>query len=113
MAAYLGADPVCELPAKGYAQLKSFRENSAHEGLVCDTGLWRWSRHPNYVFEWLCWLADPVIALSPDDALSSATLLTPAFIDWILLHPPREEKMLRSITRISRVPVRSSREEST
>src|SRR3954453_4470898 len=30
------------------AQLKSFRENPGNKGRVCDVGLWRWSRHPNY-----------------------------------------------------------------
>ena len=47
------------------AQLKRFRDNPANKGRVCDVGLWRWSRHPNYFFEWFGWLAYPVIALSP------------------------------------------------
>src|SRR5689334_24679020 len=33
------------------AQLKTFRENPTNKGRVCDVGLWRWSRHPNYFFE--------------------------------------------------------------
>ena len=48
------------------AQLKRFRADPANKGRVCDAGLWRWSRHPNYFFEWFCWLAYPVIALSVD-----------------------------------------------
>ena len=52
------------------AQLKRFRENPANKGRVCDVGLWRWSRHPNYFFEWFGWLAYPVIAISPDYPLS-------------------------------------------
>jgi steroid 5-alpha reductase family enzyme len=82
------------------AQLKSFRQNPANKGRVCDVGLWRWSRHPNYFFEWFCWLAYPVIALSVDDPWSFATLLVPAFMYWILVYvtgiPPLEEQMLRS-----------------
>jgi len=82
------------------AQLKSFRENPESKGRVCDVGLWRWSRHPNYFFEWFCWLAYPVIALSPDDLWGFATLLAPAFMYWILVYvtgiPPLEEQMLRS-----------------
>ena len=42
---------------------KRFRENPANKGRVCDVGLWRWSRHPNYFFEWFGWLAYPVIGL--------------------------------------------------
>src|ERR1700744_5920502 len=41
------------------AQLKRFRENPANKGRVCDVGLWRWSRHPNYFFEWFGWGGSP------------------------------------------------------
>ena len=82
------------------AQLKSFRENPANKGRVCDVGLWRWSRHPNYFFEWFGWLAYPVIALSPGYDWGWATLLAPLFMYWILVYvtgiPPLEAQMLRS-----------------
>jgi steroid 5-alpha reductase family enzyme len=82
------------------AQLKRFRENPANKGRVCDIGLWRWSRHPNYFFEWFGWLAYPVIAISPDYPWGWATLLAPLFMYWILVHvtgiPPLEQQMLRS-----------------
>jgi steroid 5-alpha reductase family enzyme len=82
------------------AQLKRFRQRPANQGRVCDVGLWRWSRHPNYFFEWLGWLAYPVIAISPDYGWGWATLLAPAFMYWILVHvtgiPPLETQMLRS-----------------
>jgi steroid 5-alpha reductase family enzyme len=86
------------------AQLKRFRGQPANEGRVCDIGLWRWSRHPNYFFEWFCWLAYPVIGLSLHYPLTYpwglATLLAPVFMYWILVYvtgiPPLEEQMLRS-----------------
>jgi steroid 5-alpha reductase family enzyme len=82
------------------AQLKRFREQPANKGRVCDAGLWRWSRHPNYFFEWFGWLAYPVIALSTDYPWGWATLLAPAFMHWILVYvtgiPPLEAQMLRS-----------------
>jgi steroid 5-alpha reductase family enzyme len=86
------------------AQLKRFREQEANNGRVCDAGLWRWSRHPNYFFEWFGWLAYPVIALSPGYPLQYpwgwAALLAPAFMYWILVYvtgiPPLEAQMLRS-----------------
>ena len=88
------------------AQLTAFRKRPANGGRVCDAGLWRWSRHPNYFFEWLGWFAYPVIALSPDYADYAyypwgwASLLAPAFMYWILVHvtgiPPLEAQMLRS-----------------
>jgi steroid 5-alpha reductase family enzyme len=86
------------------AQLKRFREQPVNKGRVCDAGLWRWSRHPNYFFEWFGWLAYPVIALSVNHPLQYpwgwATLLAPAFMYWILVYvtgiPPLEAQMLRS-----------------
>jgi steroid 5-alpha reductase family enzyme len=82
------------------AQLKAFRENPDNKGRVCDVGLWRWSRHPNYFFEWFGWLAYPAIGLSLDYPWGIATLLAPIFMYWILVYatgiPPLEEQMLRS-----------------
>jgi steroid 5-alpha reductase family enzyme len=86
------------------AQLKRFRADPANSGQVCDIGLWRWSRHPNYFFEWFGWLAYPMIAIPPSDPLhypwGLATLLAPIFMYWILVHvtgiPPLEQQMLRS-----------------
>jgi steroid 5-alpha reductase family enzyme len=86
------------------AQLKAFRADPANKGRVCDAGLWRWSRHPNYFFEWFGWLAYPVIGISYGDPLSYpwglAALLAPIFMYWILVHvtgiPPLEAQMLRS-----------------
>jgi steroid 5-alpha reductase family enzyme len=82
------------------AQLMTFRSDPANQGRVCDVGLWRWSRHPNYFFEWFGWLAYPVIAISPEYGWGWVTLLAPAFMYWILVHvtgiPPLEAQMLRS-----------------
>jgi len=86
------------------AQLRRFRGDPANKGKVCDAGLWRWSRHPNYFFEWLCWLAYPVIAIPIGDPFGNpwglASLLAPIMMYWFLVHvtgiPPLEEQMLRS-----------------
>jgi steroid 5-alpha reductase family enzyme len=86
------------------AQLKGFRTDPANKGRVCDAGLWRWSRHPNYFFEWFGWLAYPVIAISADHPFHYpwgwAAVLAPIFMYWILVHvtgiPPLEQQMLRS-----------------
>lgn len=81
-------------------QLKAFRADPGNKGRVCNIGLWRWSRHPNYFFEWFGWLAYPVIALSTDYPWGLATLLAPVFMYWILRHvtgvPPLEQQMLKS-----------------
>jgi len=46
------------------AQLAAFKRAPANKGGVCDVGLWRYSRHPNYFFEWLIWIGYAVFALA-------------------------------------------------
>lgn len=45
-------------------QLAHFRAQSKNKTAVCRDGLWRYSRHPNYFFEWLHWWAYVAFALS-------------------------------------------------
>ncbi|MCM1961025.1 DUF1295 domain-containing protein [Acinetobacter modestus] len=45
-------------------QLYRFKENVKNHGKTMDQGLWRYSRHPNYFFEWLHWFAYPTIGLA-------------------------------------------------
>ena len=84
------------------AQLAHYKADPAHEGGVCDTGLWAWSRHPNYFFEWLGWLSYAVIAIGPAGAspLAWAALIGPAFMFALLRFvsgvPPTEAAMARS-----------------
>jgi steroid 5-alpha reductase family enzyme len=81
-------------------QMKAFRADSANKGKVCDTGLWAWSRHPNYFFDWLGWLAYPVIALDPGRPESWLSLAGPAAIYLVLRYltgvPPLEASMRAS-----------------
>ena len=45
-------------------QLAAFKRDAANRGQVCDAGLWRYSRHPNYFFEWMIWIGYAVFALA-------------------------------------------------
>jgi steroid 5-alpha reductase family enzyme len=45
-------------------QLEAFRRDAASRGRTCRLGLWRYSRHPNYFFEWLVWVAFFLFALA-------------------------------------------------
>ncbi|OYX36288.1 MAG: hypothetical protein B7Y99_02295 [Caulobacterales bacterium 32-69-10] len=83
-------------------QMKRFKADTANHGKVADTGLWGWSRHPNYFFEWVHWLAYPVIAVDlgggyPEGWLA---LAGPLFMYLLLTRvtgvPPLEGAMLRS-----------------
>jgi len=46
------------------AQLRRFKRDPDHKGQVCDVGLWSWSRHPNYFFEWCYWVGLAVYGLA-------------------------------------------------
>ncbi|MBL8584617.1 MAG: DUF1295 domain-containing protein [Rhizobiaceae bacterium] len=83
-------------------QLAAFRANPANAGLVCDVGLWGLTRHPNYFFEWLGWLAYAAIAINTSGTYGWGWLAQagPALMYWLLVHvsgiPPLEAHMLRS-----------------
>ncbi len=44
-------------------QIQAFKRNSRNPGDVCQVGLWRYSRHPNYFFESLVWVGFAVAAM--------------------------------------------------
>lgn len=44
-------------------QLAAFKAEPSNRGKVCRVGLWRYSRHPNYFFEWLHWFSYPLAAI--------------------------------------------------
>jgi steroid 5-alpha reductase family enzyme len=80
------------------AQLRAFKKDPANKGKVCSRGLWNYSRHPNYFFQWLMWMAYFVFALaSPYGYLA---VISPAIILYLLLRvtgiPITEEQSLRS-----------------
>ena len=79
-------------------QLATWRADPAHRGRTCRAGLWRYSRHPNYFFEWLHWWSYPLLAWgSPEWWL---TLLGPALMLYTLLKvtgiPYTEQQALAS-----------------
>ncbi|HWU87478.1 MAG TPA: DUF1295 domain-containing protein, partial [Kofleriaceae bacterium] len=46
------------------AQLARWKRDPANRGRVCDAGLWAYSRHPNYFFEWCVWVGHAVYGLA-------------------------------------------------
>ncbi len=79
-------------------QLARFRCDPANRGRTCRAGLWRYSRHPNYFFEWLHWLAYVPLSLgSPLAWLSGlGPLLMYVFLRWVSGIPFTEAQALRS-----------------
>lgn len=52
------------ITGEAIADLQLRRFKRANPGKVCDVGLWAWSRHPNYFFEWCVWLGYAVYGLA-------------------------------------------------
>ena len=79
-------------------QLKSFKSIAASSGLTCRVGLWNYSRHPNYFFEWLTWVGYAIIALPSEWGWLG--MVSPAIILFLLLRvtgiPATEEHAVRS-----------------
>ena len=78
--------------------LAAFKRDPANQGRVCAAGLWRYSRHPNYFFEWLIWVAWALFALaSPYGWLA---ILCPLLMFYFLFRvtgiPATEAQALRS-----------------
>ncbi|WP_222565848.1 DUF1295 domain-containing protein [Novilysobacter antarcticus] len=79
-------------------QLDRFRKDPANAGKTCRDGLWRYSRHPNYFFEWVHWFA--YVCLAVGSPISWLAWAGPAvmyvFLRWISGVPYTEKQALRS-----------------
>ena len=63
-------------------QLAAFRADPDNRGRTCRSGLWRYSRHPNYFFEWLHWFSYAALAVGARHGWWA--LLGPAVM-WLFL----------------------------
>jgi len=79
-------------------QLQAFRLDPANRGQVCRRGLWYYSRHPNYFFEWLHWWGYLLFAMgAPWWGMAG---FGPLVMYWFLTRvtgiPPTEAQAIRS-----------------
>lgn len=79
-------------------QLARHRANPLLRGKTCRSGLWRYSRHPNYFFEWTHWFAYVALAVGSPLALMawSGPVVMWAFLRWISGIPYTEAQALRT-----------------
>jgi len=80
------------LEATADLQKNRFRANPANKGRFIRTGLWSWSRHPNYFGEIMLWLGVALIAFPALQGWQLVTLVSPVFVFLL-------------ITRVSGVPL--------
>jgi steroid 5-alpha reductase family enzyme len=73
-------------------QKSRFRADPNNKGKFIHTGLWAWSRHPNYFGEIVLWVGVAIIALPVLRGWQWVTLISPVFVALL-------------ITRISGVPI--------
>ena len=67
------------------AQKYRFRSNAENEGRWVNMGLWRYSRHPNYFGEMLCWWGIWIVSLRALSGWLWLTALSPFFLTLMLL----------------------------
>jgi steroid 5-alpha reductase family enzyme len=81
-------------------QLARHRHDPANRGRTCRSGLWRYSRHPNYFFEWLHWFAYVLLAIGLPLPIWALSLLGPVLmlvsLCWLTGIPFVEAQALRS-----------------
>ena len=77
-------------------QKRAFNANPANKGKFIRSGLWAWSRHPNYFGEIVLWIGVTIIALPVLRGWQWVTLISPLFITLLL-------------TRLSGVPLLEKR----
>lgn len=79
-------------------QLNAFKSNTENRGKTCRVGLWKYSRHPNYFFEWFIWVAFCLFAI--DSKYGYLALAPPALMLYFLFRvtgiPATEAQALRT-----------------
>ena len=65
-------------------QKRDFRKDKNNNGKFINTGLWTWSRHPNYFGEIIIWIGIAIIAAPALHGWQWATMISPIFVTLLL-----------------------------
>ena len=78
-------------------QLSQFKADHAGQKKVCNRGVWKQSRHPNYFFDWLVWLGFAILSIgSPYAAIAWISPITMYIIFNHITGPLTEKQSLAS-----------------
>lgn len=66
-------------------QKRTFRKDPANKGRFISSGLWAWSRHPNYFGEILLWTGVTVVSLPVLSGWQWATIISPLFVAVLII----------------------------
>lgn len=72
--------------AVGDQQLKNFKKDPANKGKILSTGLWKYTRHPNYFGEALMWWSVWIVSMSSLSLTNLYGIIGPIFITYLLLY---------------------------
>lgn len=67
------------------SQKQAFKRDPANKGRFISTGLWAWSRHPNYFGEITLWVGVALIAIPALSGWQFVTLISPVFVALLLM----------------------------
>ena len=67
-------------------QKSKFRSNTKNKNLFINTGLWSFSRHPNYLGEIILWLGISIMSISALNEWQYVTLISPVFTYVLLVY---------------------------
>jgi len=81
-------------------QKSVFRSRPENDGRFISSGLWAWSRHPNYFGEILLWTGVAIIAIPALQGWQYVTLISPVFVTLLL-------------TKVSGIPMLEERADAT
>ncbi|MEE9244316.1 MAG: DUF1295 domain-containing protein [Mycobacterium sp.] len=70
--------------AVGDHQLRRFKADPAHRGAIMDSGLWAWTRHPNYFGDCCVWWGLWLITVA--GWVSLVTVVSPALMTYFLVY---------------------------
>lgn len=70
--------------AIGDHQLRTFKADPAHQGVIMDRGLWAWTRHPNYFGDAAVWWGLWLISIA--GWVSLTTVLSPVAMTYFLVY---------------------------